>query len=862
MRRLFTLLSVAAAAMVTITSCQQEDFTGSQSGEVEIAIKTSLPTAIGTYTSAQGGSTNVDQAANDLRYIMEVWTKGANPEKVHREVKTVDTWADASAVTFNARLLAKEYDFVFWADFVAQGSEDDVNYITTDLNNVQFNASYGVSKETRDAYYGKQTIDLTAQGATIGGIVLKRPFGKIRLIATDKPVNTTGTVVPTLATVNYGSNAFYGAFDALNGAVKGNKTAFSNAFESTPVLEGDDYVLAFDYLLAAEDLTSVSGVSVAITVNGETYNKTLPTLPIAVNKLTTVTGNFYSNEGTLTVDVSDAFDANGNDVQVPNHVVVSSIEAVNDILINDAINAPGQPITITVKEFVGNDTPITIPNEVTADTTPSITLNLSAGVESSKKITIGDGDNATAFTGTINVTVPAESAGNLEIKAPNAHVVINGTYTDVTASTSGTTLVVEADCTVNKLIVASGNVEIFGTVTSFGEVAEGSKIFWAANDAASLKAVLAKTTNNDGVILTADIDLGTTTDQALITLNRAGYIFDGRGYALSGSAKQNIIVVSANDVAVNNVTITNTTKAGITVYCVTGVSLDGVTFLNNKGTGLIVNGSTVTASNIKAIGTKGMGSINLGMGSGVKTTPHLTLTGTNDIQKGLAYQIYADFAGDKSDRLVATGWTLKGDPTTGTVCWTTDEVVPTLSRTWTVDRTEPKEFTVYNGAITMTTNTTPTTGFYSWCGKQTKVFNSPNNNWNIEMTYMKGAADEVNKEVGLWGVVHADNSQSLNYPILAYYKEGSEEGWKYWKALAESDNWVKIPNVAVLDGANKMRISYEGGAMKFYVNDVCVATDTTYTDKTATVAALIVNQKNAEQEYTSVVTVPTVTLNK
>lgn len=110
----------------------------------------------------------------------------------------------------------------------------------------------------------------------------------------------------------------------------------------------------------------------------------------------------------------------------------------------------------------------------------------------------------------------------------------------------------------------------------------------------------------------------------------------------------------------------------MTVYCVTGVKLDRITFLNNAKLGLVVNGAEVIASNITATGTKGAGSINLGQGSGVTAMPKLTLSGTNNIEKGTTYQIYADFLSgtDKSGCLEASDWTISSNPAAFNVFWT------------------------------------------------------------------------------------------------------------------------------------------------------------------------------------------------
>ena len=550
MKRFLTLL--AAAAAVLAASCQKDDTSapGRQSGEVDIAIKASLPQAIGTYAvssdSGKGGAGNVDPAENDLRYIMEVWTKGDAPVMVYRDVQSVADWTQTSSKTFNARLLAKEYDFVFWADFVTAGSLEDNHYRTTALNKVDFMGDYAINKETRDAYYGRQTVDLTDQGATIGGIVLKRPFGKLRLIATDKPANT-GATAPTQVSIMYGDNTFYKAFNALGGAVCDTRSAHPATLSCVARQENGVYLLAHDYILAADDVTSLSGVTVQITVNGETFTKKLPTFPVSANKLTTVKGNFYTNEGTLTVSVDDEF-AEEVEKEIPVEKPVSTISEAGSAITAAAAESEGRAVRVTVAQEVTAPATVAIPETVTATTTPEITLDLSgAGIADGNTLTVGDvsadgQSTETAFAGTISVIVPKENVGSLEIKAPNAHVTINGKYTNVTAKTSASTLVIEKGTVIETLTVEAGNVEIYGTVVNpivFNDETSVVTVYGTA-DAAALKAAagLAAANRCKKIQLLADIDLEGAANNRWIPIDTEKSTnfkeFDGNGHTIRG----------------------------------------------------------------------------------------------------------------------------------------------------------------------------------------------------------------------------------------------------------------------------------------------------------------------------------------
>ena len=121
----------------------------------------------------------------DLRYTLEVY----DGEEVVYEASSIvpENFASENA-SFSARLLAKKYKFVLWADFVTNGTQDDLYYNTADLRNISYTGKVDAAKlsdDAVDAYYKVVDVDLTTGGKQISGIKLQRPFGKIRFVATD-----------------------------------------------------------------------------------------------------------------------------------------------------------------------------------------------------------------------------------------------------------------------------------------------------------------------------------------------------------------------------------------------------------------------------------------------------------------------------------------------------------------------------------------------------------------------------------------------------------------------------------------------------------------------------------------------------
>jgi len=340
-------LALAAIMVVFMFSCSNEmNVNNRNEGFVDFTVKTSIPKTIQTYASHNGGATNVDETSYDLRYILEVWTKDATPKLAYRGYKIVDDNFTKGSVTFSARLLALEYNFVFWADFVADGTTEatahdaDLFYITNNgsteaqiiaiptcdpgLQEISLNltaATYNVSEDARDAYYKMLSVDLRTQ-SVLDNVSLNRPFGKYRLVSVDNVVDGyfSETSISKTKIEYKGSATLPTNFNALTGEV-GASTIDLTGMEFTcdvvqenAVVGGvtypDAYILAFDYIFAGAAQTVAFDVSVFSDADATAKigSKSISNIPIKKNKLTTIVGNFFTNSFDYTVVVDDEFD--------------------------------------------------------------------------------------------------------------------------------------------------------------------------------------------------------------------------------------------------------------------------------------------------------------------------------------------------------------------------------------------------------------------------------------------------------------------------------------------------------------------------------------------------------------------------
>ncbi len=190
--------------------------------------------------------------------------------------------------------------------------------------------------------------------------------------------------------------------------------------------------------------------------------------------------------------------------------------------INDANEAlKAGETSIEINSPTDPKTPIILP-AVSDGKNISVTIN---GV-SANEITFKLEDGA---QGPANLAIDTD-AQSLVINLPNSHVTVNGgTYQNVTATTSASTLVVGGDVTIGTLDIKGGNADVYGIVSNVSR-ASGVKVNWYADSRVKLLAGLEKSTNGESVILSSDIDLNNE-DWDPVDIGKS-IVFDGAGHTI------------------------------------------------------------------------------------------------------------------------------------------------------------------------------------------------------------------------------------------------------------------------------------------------------------------------------------------
>jgi hypothetical protein len=326
------LLSLLAIAAIVAVSCQsKEEYfdkeTTTPAEVVTLQLSPVLPNSI-VPLSADGG-TALDDASYSLRYILEVWTDAGAFET--RKVELATSYATPVNFVIND-LPARAYRFVFWADFVTKNSTSDLIYKTDNtegLKNIEWtpaNNAYAIADDRRDAFYAAADIDLTT-GSAAQQVTLRRPLGKLRVLATDIETAISNGVIgtPVKATLTYTHATpavFRKGFNASTGLSTTATISASGALECVPVkltgattVEGETYtdawLIAFDYFFPADDLTAVS-FKIQLYDASQTAllaePKEVTNVPIDRNKLTTAIGALFAKyNAEMTVSIDDEF---------------------------------------------------------------------------------------------------------------------------------------------------------------------------------------------------------------------------------------------------------------------------------------------------------------------------------------------------------------------------------------------------------------------------------------------------------------------------------------------------------------------------------------------------------------------------
>ena len=289
-----------------LASCSNDEPTapGAQTVEASFSLNIAgeVATRAGNGNSSLGGAQNL--GAKNLNYILALYEVADNNTLILSDFCQVSD-RDGDGERFSPMVtLGKTYMMVALAHFGDKrniADADKAYYLKEmPIENI-------INSEAEDFYVATKTARFTVDNLQ-HALTLKRPYAKLRIVATDYPDEATISSV----SIDYGTNTLFNRFDALT-------QQFSDATISQP-LTASQYntsdaatakTIVADYfpVNTVSPTTYLSAFTVTVTLRGGSsisrFSRTFNDIPLQRNALTTLSGTFFSSPSQMKCDITN-----------------------------------------------------------------------------------------------------------------------------------------------------------------------------------------------------------------------------------------------------------------------------------------------------------------------------------------------------------------------------------------------------------------------------------------------------------------------------------------------------------------------------------------------------------------------------
>ena len=286
-----------------LASCSHDEPAAPDATTVEASFSVDVADAIPTrgsdgLNSALGGAQNL--GAKNLNYILALYEVADNNTLILSDFCQISD-TDGDGERFSPMVtLGKTYTMVALAHFgdrLTLSDAQKADYLKAMPVAGVFNS------EAEDFYVATKTARFTADNLQ-HALTLKRPYAKLRIVATDYPAAATISSV----SINYGSNTLFNRFNALT-------QQFSLDATVSPTLTASQYsvtdaatakTIVADYFPVNAD-TYLQAFTVTVTLNDNShsqFSRTFSDIPLRRNALTTLSGAFFSSLSPMKCDVT------------------------------------------------------------------------------------------------------------------------------------------------------------------------------------------------------------------------------------------------------------------------------------------------------------------------------------------------------------------------------------------------------------------------------------------------------------------------------------------------------------------------------------------------------------------------------
>ena len=284
----------ALAAMMLMTSCQDDTTLLGNEGEVMVSFNLETP-QIATRAFSDGS------VANLLQYAVY----DQNGEQLTTHSGTVSNFTGSA--TINLKLSSgNSYSAIFWA--ANENAPYTVNFTDKTMT---VNYTNAVSNdETRDAFYKYQ--EFTVEGNQTVSVELKRPFAQLNIGTNDFDEATAASYAPTQSAVTVKKIA--NTLNLCDGTVSGEQDVtfgydtIPAATEPFPV--ADYQYLAMNYVLVGKDKEVFDIVYKYRDNNNLEQTNAVGSVPMQRNYRTNIYGSLLTNDVKVEVDMEPDYDGN------------------------------------------------------------------------------------------------------------------------------------------------------------------------------------------------------------------------------------------------------------------------------------------------------------------------------------------------------------------------------------------------------------------------------------------------------------------------------------------------------------------------------------------------------------------------
>lgn len=287
-----------------LASCSNDEPTapGAQTVEASFSLNIAgeVATRAGNSNSSLGGAQNL--GAKNLNYILALYEVADNNKLILSDFCQVSD-RDGDGERFSPMVtLGKTYMMVALAHFGDR-------LTLTDAEKAYYLKAMPIenkiNSEAEDFYVATKTARFTADNLQ-HALTLKRPYAKLRIVATDWNQSAIQSV-----TVDYADNTLFSQFNVLTNQFSIDseiKKITASQYNTSDAATAKTIVADYFPVNTVSPTTYLSAFTVTVTLNDDShsrFSRTFSDIPLRRNALTTLSGTFFSSRSSMKCDVTN-----------------------------------------------------------------------------------------------------------------------------------------------------------------------------------------------------------------------------------------------------------------------------------------------------------------------------------------------------------------------------------------------------------------------------------------------------------------------------------------------------------------------------------------------------------------------------